>query len=258
MKSNYLYRLAIIEIISIIVIYYLIAWEIAPYFLEPRFWQIVIVWISVIVGGYYVFYLSPKLHSESLSIRGVGDRKTLFIKTDNLYSSASAYLVFVLVAALIFMIMLYLKYGNNWSEINPEGFWTKYFFYLVSATVQDLIFFSFIFVKLKFLIKSSFSDQYRIKLLTVTIFAIFFSLFHYPNMPLMFLTYFFAFGLGWIFYLKPNLFWVIMIHALAGVMLHRIYGLHMKIGILYGFHSSDASFFRKIIPGVEAFIGNSW
>lgn len=258
MKPDNRYRLAITEVIVSIMIYYLITWEIAPYFLEPKFWQIVIVWVGAILGAYYILYISPKFHSDLRSSRGLGKKETLFIRIDNLRTSASAYLFFVLVAAMIFAVMIYFKYGSDWEVIDPKDFMVKYLFYFLSAIVQDLLFFSFLFLRLKFLVKSLMDNAQYERFLTVIIFALLFSLFHYPNWSLMILTYSFAFGLGWIFYAKPNLFWVVIIHSLFGVLLHRVYQLHMKIGQFYGQNGSEASFFRKIIVGAEALIGNSW
>ena len=78
---------------------------------------------------------------------------------------------------------------------------------------------------------------------------------HLPNLPLMILTFVFAFYLGYLFYEAPNLYIIVIVHALLGTLLHRVYELHMKLGIYFG---TEGYVSRFIIPGANDLIGGRW
>jgi hypothetical protein len=90
------------------------------------------------------------------------------------------------------------------------------------------------------------------------LFATLFSVAHVPNMPLMFLTFIFAFYMGYLFCKIANLHVIVIIHALLGTLLHRVYELHMKIGIFYGIESQEGHLIRFLVPAVADLIGNRW
>jgi len=245
--------LAITEIIAIILIYYIVAWQLIHYILEHKLWQIILIWFLGLIFIYYLLFISSKLHNETLEEKGLGKATSFFIRIDNFKSSAPIYLFITFLIFIILIIMTYIKYNSFEFEVNYYSIFLKLFFYFISATIQALIFFSFLLLRIQYVVYY-FSLPYK-KMITVVIFSLLFSLSHYPNFKLIILTFFFAVLLGYTFIKKRNLFWIIIIHTIMGTYLHRIYQMHMKIGILYG---TEESFFRKTIPGVENLIGNLW
>jgi len=170
------------------------------------------------------------------------------------------YGVFALVCIAILGGMIYLKSTQTVLGISWSSVLIKFVCYLLSASIQDLAFFSLLLLRLRVLVNANMMSQNDLvrQLATVLLLALFVGFSHYPNWPLAFFSSVFAFGMGWIFYTHPNLFLTVILHAFFGTILHRIYQLHMKFGIFYGNYDSQAHFFRKLIPGLEALIGSRW
>ena len=210
--------------------------------------------------GFYFFYFSPKIQNDSPGRRGLGKKNQLFIKTDNFREALPLYGVFAISSSLILGCMIYWKstqidLGIEWSSVL-----LKFVCYLLSATIQDLVFFSLLLLRLRVLVNANMSSQEELarQFAAVLLLAVAVGFSHYPNWPLAFFSSVFAFCIGWIFYTHPNLFLVVIMHAFFGTMLHRIYQLHMKFGIFYANYDSQAHFFRKLIPGLEMLIGSRW
>ena len=136
------------------------------------------------------------------------------------------------------------------------GLGLKFSFYLFSALIQDILFFSYILLRLKDLILIE--SLHTKKIIVLLLFSSIFALIHLPNLPLMALTFIFAFWLGYVFYSTPNLYAIVIVHAFLGTLLHRVYELHMKIGLFYGVESHEGHFFRFLIPSFSEIIGHRW
>ena len=253
------HTIAFFEIITLILLYYLVTWQIIPS-ITTQFHANVLFGSTLLVGVYFVYFSPVRIHGDHPHTRGIGETRQLYIRTDNLSVAFKPYLGFVLTATAILLIATVFKDVNLLSSFHTETFISKFILYLFSAALQDIIFFSFLFVRIVVLIAVIFkeqTEQFR-KVLSVAVFTLLFSLFHLPNTELMGITVFFSFWLGWIFYEHPNLFLIVITHALLGTMLHRIYQLHMKLGVYYGTYGEGDHFFRNYIPILQHLIENRW
>jgi len=132
----------------------------------------------------------------------------------------------------------------------------KVFFLLVFSINSRHTLFSYILLRLKDLILIE--SLHTKKIIVLLLFSSIFALIHLPNLPLMALTFIFAFWLGYVFYSTPNLYAIVIVHAFLGTLLHRVYELHMKIGLFYGVESHEGHFFRFLIPSFSEIIGHRW
>jgi membrane protease YdiL (CAAX protease family) len=253
LKPKHIFYLSIVEISISIFIYYIIVWKLSYYLNNPTLWQIILFLFFSIIAMYYLFFVSPKFYNETNEDRGIGKAKNLFIPIDNFFSSAPSYMIALIIFLFALIIMTFIKFNSQNFEINYFSIIIKFIFYLFSATAQALIFFSFLLLRIQYVI--NYFNHLHNKYIILILFSIMFSLFHYPNYIICILTFFFAFILGFIFIEKRNIAWVILIHAILGTFLHRIYQTDMKIGVFYG---TNYSFFRKIIPQIDSLIGNLW
>ncbi len=253
LKPKYILYLSIIEISISIFIYYIIIWHLSYHLNNPLLWQIILFLLFSSIAIYYLLFISPKFYNETNEDRGIGKAKNLFFPIDNFLSSASSYILTLVIFLFILIVMTFIKYNHQHFEINYLSILLKFIFYLFSATAQTLIFFSFLLLRIQYII--NYFNYKQQKYIVLILFSIMFSLFHYPNYIICIFTFFFAFILGFIFIEKRNIAWIIIIHAILGTFIHRVYQIDMKIGVFYG---TNYSFFRKIIPQIDALIGNLW
>ncbi len=192
-----------------------------------------LIYFLVIIAGIYFSVISPKIHNDTFQDKGIGSKKHLFIKTDAIKGDLLLYGKFVLVCSGVMCVVIFIKSSQTGLGVNWSSFFLKYILYIFSATIQDVLFFSLLLLRLKYIVGNHLSSSSELGRQASTTFflAIAFGLAHYPNWPLVLVTFFFFFGLSWVFYTRPNLFLVIMCHAFFGAVLHRIVMLHMKFGI---------------------------
>ncbi|MEA3405728.1 MAG: hypothetical protein U9R28_08320 [Pseudomonadota bacterium] len=254
-NNTFKIRLITVELTVLAVFYYVIAWVLLPQTLESNlaFYSFVGLLSAAIL---YYLYISPTLHQDSHEARGIGSARKLFIRTDNFFTAWK--LLFIPMLFIASLIILASWHKNTHFFANPDwdGFFIKFILYLASAFMQDILFFSYVLVRLKDLVTIK-SEQYK-KTLVVIIFAVLFATVHMPNLPLVTVTFIFALWLGYVFYTVANLYAIVIVHAILGTLLHRVYELHMKIGILYGTDPQQVHFTRFLIPAVNELIGNRW
>jgi hypothetical protein len=246
------------DILLLALLYYLMVWYIPAQKIAAATLKMVLA--GVLLFGWYFVVVSPAIQQHSFDVRGLGGLRRGFIKTHTMKEDIWWYGVYAVFCGVVLGMALLWKSLDGGLEIDWHSFFLKYFLYLFSATLQALIFFSVLMLRLKFLVQHhmpGFPEQTR-QWVTAALLALAFGMAHLPNGPLMVFTFCFAFGLCWIFYERPNLFLVVMLHAFFGAALHRIYQLHMKFGVFYGRYDEQAYFIRKIIPGLEMLIGNKW
>jgi len=248
-------RLITIELLVIAGFYYVIAWVLLPQTLESNlaFYSFVGLLSTAIL---YYLYISPTLHQDSHEVRGIGSARKLFVRTDNFFSAWKMLFVPMLFIASIIILAAWQKNTHFFSTPDWNGIFIKFILYLASAFMQDILFFSFILIRLKDLVSLK-SAQLK-KIVVVVIFAMLFAAVHMPNLPLVSITFIFALWLGYVFYTVANLHAIVIVHAILGTLLHRVYELHMKIGILYGTDPQQVHFTRFLIPAVNDLIGSRW
>ncbi len=258
MHTSRLYIHAWFDVLLLAFLYYLMVWYVPSCNISGITGKVLFFGV-LSLGCYYVF-VSPALQRDSLDARGLGRLHQFFIKTQTLRNDIRWYGAYAVFCGMILGAALLWKSFTVGLDIDWHSFFLKYFLYLFSATLQGLIFFSVLMLRLRFMVTNYMpeSSEHVRQFITVTLLAFAFGLAHFPNWPLIAFTFCFSFGLGWLFYSRPNLFLVVMLHAFFGAALHRVYQLHMKFGVFYGRYDEQAYFIRKIIPGLEMLIGNKW
>lgn len=255
-NSLYKARLIILEVGALSILYFIIAWVLIPQVLISKMMLYILMIVVGIAALYYVYVLPSLFHQYTLEERGIGSRKNFFVRTDNFLEAWRLLLIPMLVMGVSIILAAWQKNTNFFFELDWVAFFLKFFMYLFHALVQDILFFSYILIRLKDLVLIE-SDHYK-KILVVFLFATLFAAIHLPNIPLMILTFIFAFWFGYLFYSVANLHVIIIIHAFLGTLLHRVYELHMKIGIFYGIESQEGYLIRFLIPAIGDLIENRW
>jgi len=252
--SKNLILLAIAEIGGFILFYYLIVWYIHPDMLLSNPYYLVILVLLFLTLLYYILYVSPRLFSQSTGLNIFRCQKKFLKKSECL-----SYGFFIIIAIIFIYIIIYLKYDTLFPHVNMYSLLLKFFFYLISAVVQDLFFFAFLFMRIKYLFNIMLPNikEEEQMMFNVLVFVLLFTLFHLPNYPLMALSFLFALGAGILYYYFPNLCLIIGMHAFLGTLLHRVYQMHMKIGCYY-LTEEGKGFFRKLIPFIDTIISQNW
>lgn len=249
-------RLILFELTTLIILYGVIVWVLVP----NVFTSSIAFYLLFILAGSaiaYFLFISPLLfHEDTLEGRGLGPRNSFYIRTDNFYRALSILLVPVIMISTIIIVAAWQNGSAFFVRPDWYAFSLKFSMYLFSAFAQDIFFFSFILVRLKDIITID-SETHK-NIVVILLFSLLFTLFHLPNIPLMVLSFLFAIALGQLFYKVPNLHVVIIIHAILGTLLHRVYELHMKMGVFYGMESQQGYLMRYLLPIFDELIGNRW
>jgi len=214
--------ITVFEIIIATILYFFSAWVIVPRVFGSLF-AFYTLWALILLAAVYYGFISPFfIHNIHARERGLGLNyfTELFLSVLPVTFMASAAIIFI-------------AWHNNsefFTTLDWHSLYMRWLIYLGSAFFQDILFFSLILTNLKY----AFSKSRLSQIIILLFFSTVFFLFHFPNIPLMFLTFIFAFILGGHYYRNPNLYVIILVHSILGTLLNKVYMLHMKIGIFYG------------------------
>lgn len=229
-------NIIIVELFMIMLLYGVMMWVLLPMIFTSSVSLYIFLILSASVVVYY-FHISPLfIHKDTFEARGLGQRKSFFIRIDNFFEALNLVFFPLIIISAVIVLLAWYKDSNFFSEPDWYGLFYRFLVYLLSAFVQDIFFFSLILIRLKQIIVLK-SDLHKLIIVTL-VFAVIFSIFHLPNTPLMALSFIFAFCLGCLFYKVPNLYVVVLVHAVLGTLLHLVYKMHMKVGIFYGFEGN--------------------
>jgi hypothetical protein len=208
----------------------------------------------------YVGYFSPiVLHQDSNRYRGVGNWKTLFIRSDNFCAALGGFGAIIVTGSAVIIVASLLKNPLIFQQVDWGVVLLKLFCYFFSSTIQGLI---TLFILLRIIDISSGNpfeadgDAMRGKVLITVVITGYFSLVHMPNIPVMVIVLFFTPVVLFQYFKTPNFFLLVCTHAFLGTLLHRLYDLPMRIGPFY--NSPDRYIIRELFPFVAGLIGNSW
>ncbi|PID47439.1 MAG: hypothetical protein CR967_04375 [Proteobacteria bacterium] len=255
MKNNKSFYISILEMIALVTSFLVLVYKgpnILDFIKTGKQLPVVPIYIFIFVSLAYIIITPLYFHKETFEKRGLCISK--------IKNGWKEYLFSFMFGLTILSSMIYYKSLHEEIVVDYYGVFLKFSVYLVSAFAQAVIFFSFIFFRIKNIVNCSnkFKNYYSKKIITITILSILFAVFHYPNWTLAFLCFCFAMVIGWVYYSKPNIFLITIIHATLGTLLHRVYQLHMKILFTYGHQEPHYSFFRKLTPWIEQLIDNRW
>jgi len=245
-----------IELSGLFTLYGVIIWIIIPKVLTSTItlYAYYILMSSAIV--YYLFISPFRVHEDTLEERGLGPGKRFFLRTDNFATAWQHIRIPLVVTSSAIILVAWLRGSTFFITPDWYALSLKFSFYLFSAFAQDILFFSFVLLRLKEIIYIR-SDTLK-NIVVITLFATLFTLYHLPNIPLMVLSFFFALAFGQLFYKIPNLYVVVIAHAFLGTLLHQVYELHMRMGSFYGADTPQSLLMRNLLPFVDEIIGNRW
>lgn len=204
----------------------------------------------------HVAVLSPMWHGDTLSCRGLGSPRTLFVRCDNLRQGAKKFGMVLVVVALLLLLWVLLAGRAEPAKVrlshlvaHPE----RQFLYFASALWQDLFFVGFLCVRVAALfgvVPGGDSDLRSRGSVSLVVGGLFF-LYHLPNMPLASACMVLGAALVFIFLRTPNLVCVVVSHSLAGGMLYASTWIQsMRIGPF--FHNPDGAIFRVLFPWISS------
>ena len=252
----------IFEIFAFTSGYLWVLWRVGPHLQTSGLAPLILA--LLLAALVYVAYVSPHwIHKDPLAIRGLGSPRTLFIRTDNWTEAAQAFGAVALVGAIGVIGAALWKQPAVFSVLNWKAFYVKLGGYLFSTLAQDLIFLSFFLVRLRTILPLPSAPQgaatppqtqRRNRLLVSGLLGLLFSSYHFPNPLMMALALLFGSVVAWIYYAHPNLVLAVGCHALVGTLLHRVLGLHMRIGPFYW--DRDTYILRTLFPPLREWIGD--
>lgn len=204
----------------------------------------------------YLAYISPCLiFKDALPVRGLGPWKSLFIRTDNFKAALNGYGSISLIGTCVIFGFTFLHKPDFIDHINWSAFFLKLIFYITSATVQELLFISWLLMRLRTVLKDDMRNQSENKRFQIcAVAATIAFLIHAPNLPVMCICLVTGFAVIWVSCSTPNLFLAASCHALIGTLLHRVAGIQVKIGPHY--MKNDFHFLRTLFPIAKKVIGD--
>lgn len=242
--------------------YLLILWRVGPELNQNRLAPLIIALLAAAL--FYVAYFSPqRIHRDSLAIRGLGPARSGFIRTDNWPAAARAFGALALVGVTGVVAAALVKQPDVFATLDWKAFWVKLGGYFFSTLAQDLIFLSFFLVRLRALVprpsqgsspRASAESARRHRIRVSLLLGLLFSVYHLPNPPLVALTFAFGSAVAWMYYAHPHLALAVGCHTLVGTLLHRVLGLHMRIGPFYW--EPDRYILRTLFPPLRDWIGD--
>jgi hypothetical protein len=238
---------------------------VAVWILAPRLHLAGMVTLVYLAGAFtalYGLYISPVIiHGDPAGVRGLGTWRTCFVRTDNLRAASLVYGGFTAGTLIAIVAWIAIFDPARAGQIYWKSVPVKFALYLVSATVQDLFWLSFILVRLKgvFSKDGRASEGMPQPLAQVAICALCagqFVLYHAPNLPLMGASLVAGLIISRLYLSIPNLLAAALSHAVIGTALHRIVGLCMRSGPFY----EDQTVYplRTLFPFTKNIIRDMW
>ena len=254
-------RLGGFEIAAFSAGYLLILWRVGPNLDQSGLAPLIIALLAAAL--FYVAYLSPqRIHRDSLAIRGLGPPRSGFVRTDNWPAAFRGFGALALIGASGVVAAALVKQPDVFANLNWTALWVKLSGYLFSTLAQDLIFLGFFLVRLRAIVprpglgpgpRAQARSERGHRLRVSVLLGLLFSVYHLPNLPLVALTFGFGSAVAWIYYAYPNLALAVGCHTLVGTLLHRVLGLHMRIGPFYW--EPDRYILRTLFPPLRDWIG---
>jgi hypothetical protein len=245
-----------VETIVLSAIFFLGLWKLGPSVQDSAIARLLF-WLLVGWGAFHILWFSPMvLHRDPPEWRGWGRPAH---GEPHAGAWRSAWRVYALLTATVAGVLLAVAMWRNPSvlaDLNWKAFWIKFLGYAVFGPVQALIFFGFIQARLRAMIPQPAppraAERHRLRVATAV--AAVFALYHLPNLPLIAITFVVGGCWAWVFYKFPNIMLLGLSHAVLGTILHRVIGLHMRIGPFYA--EPQRYILRNTVPGLKALIGN--
>jgi hypothetical protein len=216
----------VVELAALVAGYLGFTWLLLPAFRSPA--ALVAIVAVATAGGAWVAYVSPILvHGDSPETRGLGTRRTLWARVDNLGPAAVRFgLLAAGVTALLLALGL-LTSPERLAAFAPERFLRELGRYVPLALAQGIALVFFL-VRLDHLSGEG-SGASRAALSTGTA-ALLFALIHAPNAAMVALSGLFALAAAAAFRSRPNLFALVLCHAWSGAVLRSVTDIPTRVG----------------------------
>jgi len=137
---------AAVEIVVALGLYFVTLWRVAPHAGEP--WAngaFVAVMLFAVV---YVLAVSPFIHRDTRTDRGLGGWRSGFVRHDNLRGAAVLFGIVTLVSAILIVLIALWLDASALSKVNRLTVWAKFLGYVPFTLVQDMFFYGFVFQRL--------------------------------------------------------------------------------------------------------------
>lgn len=253
---------SVFEIAGFMAVWLTCQWYIAPMMRDDAWLRIPLLAV-LLVCGFYIAVVSPLLiHRDPASVRGLGSWRTGFVRTDNLREAFRAFGLLAIALTAILVVAALVRRPDLLQTLNWKALVTKFALYIAAALAQALIFFGFVFTRIRGIVDGAggpdhdrhavVSRRATVAMLTAALFSIC----HNPNLPLMALTFVAGALWAWLYYTRPNVLALAVSHAIVGTVLHRVVELHMRIGPFYS--NPDYHPVRDVFPFVKPLIGNQF
>jgi hypothetical protein len=251
---------AAVEIVVALGLYFLTLWYVAPHAGEP--WANGAFVAVLLFAVVYVLAVSPAIHRDTRTARGLSGWRSGFVRHDNLPGAAVLFGIVTLVSAvLIVLIALWLD-AAALSKVNRLAVRAKFLGYLPFTLVQDMFFYGFVFQRLLTVCPRPAQSQglpgptgvaarevTRHRLLIAGVMGVVFSACHIPNPQMMLICL--AAGVIWTsaFYVTPNMLLLVVCHSLLGTMISQVAFLYTRIGPFYA--NNDRYVFVTVFGGIK-------
>jgi hypothetical protein len=250
--------LSVLEMTALLAGSLALLWLWAPR-LDRSLWSALAYLLTASAVLAYVFWFSPvRLHRDLPAARGLGPRRTYFVRTDNLREALPVYALLAFAGTVLVLGLALWRDPNALALFTGLAFRVKLGFYLFSGLGQQLFFVGFFLPRMREALAPDPGGlsipPARPRILICLGSALLFALFHFPNPPLMGFVLLFEFALCWVALSWPNLLLAVLCHAWLGTLLHRIALVPMRIGPFYW--EPNLYVYRTLFPFLHEWIGN--
>jgi hypothetical protein len=214
------------EVAALLTGYLAFTWLLLPAFRSPVALAAIV--LTAIAGAAWITFLSPLfVHCDDAASRGLGPRRTLWIRTDNLARAIPRFALLAAASSALLVALASFQASERLATLNPSRFVFELARYLPLALVQDLAL-VFVLVRLDGLFPAG--GMLRPRVASTVAAAALFALVHAPNPAMMILSGLFVLGAAAAFRPHPNLAALVLCHAWSGAVLRSVTGIRTRVG----------------------------
>lgn len=241
--------LGALELVALFAGYLAITWFLLPAFRSPP--ALVAIVLAAIAGGAWITFFSPLLvHGDAAADRGLGPRRTLWIRTDNLAQAARRFALLAAAGSVLLVALALVRTPERLAALNPGRFLLELARYLPLALVQDTAL-VFVLVRLDGLFPAGGTLRSRVGSTVAA--AALFAFLHAPNPAMMALSGLFVLGAAAAFRSQPNLAALVLCHAWSGAVLRSVTGIRTRVGPFAA--EPDVWVTRELLDAILAALG---
>jgi hypothetical protein len=228
-------------------------WHFVLWFVMPRAADASPIWIAIWLvlvapAALWMVWISPRfIHHFPRTLRGVGPWKSFFVRTEELGRSIRTYSIITVLGCIVLLSNRLARPGAILPLLTWKSVTLRFASYVIGALVQVLFYFEFCQPRLR----TIFGDR-----AAIWGSALIFSLFHFPNAPVMGMGLAVSYFWAREYLFRPNLILLTLSHAILGSSLVLIAGIIPRMGPFY-LHP-EKYFFRSLMPWWKHLVNGLW